>query len=262
MAQAAAITRQKELVRQAASDARRLALADQLYKEGEVSVASRMYVWLARRKTPVAPQARQRLSQLIKDAQTKLNEIDGQLAKSQSGLSASELMGPGDPPDEWKDSVAEAFEGYDRLAGQYRGYRPAHSEIKTHVVKQRRRSQFARILNEPEAKALWESGQEHEAEDNQCCAYWVYEQASRLTPAPSAQLALGRFEQMKQDPKIVAAAEACREVQECHKLYNRAQLFSDTKPARAKELFEEILARAPDDSEVYLAAQRHVEQMR
>jgi hypothetical protein len=66
---------------------------------------------------------------------------------------------------------------------------------------------------------------------------------------------------MKRDPQILASAAACRELQECHKIYNRATKLMESKPTRAKELFTEIIRRAPEDSEVSRTARRHIQEM-
>ena len=66
---------------------------------------------------------------------------------------------------------------------------------------------------------------------------------------------------MKQDPRIVASAEACRELQQCHKIYNRAKKLISPRPTRAKELFAQIVARAPEDSQLYRAARAHLDEM-
>ena len=58
------------------------------------------------------------------------------------------------------------------------------------------------------------------------------------------------------------AAEACRDLQECHKLYNRAKMLAEAKPTRAAELFAQIIERAPEQSEVYRAARRAMGEIR
>jgi hypothetical protein len=66
---------------------------------------------------------------------------------------------------------------------------------------------------------------------------------------------------MEKDPKILTAAEACRELQECRKLYNRAEYLVKLKPTRAKEFFAQIVDRAPADSEVCRAAREQIEEL-
>jgi hypothetical protein len=261
MARAAAFARQAALVKKAESDSARLGAADRAYQDGDVSVAGRIYMSLVRRRGPMALTARERLERLAGEAQVRLKEIERELAGRQAAFSPGDFLDPSGPPDQWTKSVTAAFGQYDRLADDYDWYRPVGRGIKRKVSKERRKPEFAVVLNEPEAKALWETGQEHEADGHACCAYWVYRRAARLTPAPSARLAANRLAAMEADPQIVEAAKACRELQECHKLYNRAQLFAETKPARAKEILEEILTRAPADSEVCRAAREHLQSM-
>jgi hypothetical protein len=248
-------------MRKARTDKARLDAADLAYKDGEISVAGRIYMSLVRRRSPISGVATQRLKSLANEAQKRLKEIEAQLAKERTSFSPGELLSPTGPPAKWGEVVATAFQQYDRLADDYCWYRPAERQIETHVGKERRRAECAVVLKEPEAKALWETGQEHEADDHLCCAYWVYEKAARLMPAPSARVAQERLAELKKDPKIIASAEACRQLQQCHDLYNRAERVIKGNPPRAKELFEKILAQAPEDSEVYRAAQKHVREL-
>ena len=126
------------------------------------------------------------------------------------------------------------------------------------MEKLRRQPEYASVLNELAAKSLWELGQEHERDDQLCCAYWVYKRAAELTPAPSAVLAKNRFAELDKDPQVVASAEKCRTLQWCHQAYLRADRLLELKPERATELFAEIVSRAPKDSEVYREAKKHV----
>ncbi|MHC4405730.1 MAG: hypothetical protein ACYTG0_39290, partial [Planctomycetota bacterium] len=187
MARAAVEAQYMAMVRKAASDAVRLNAADQAYSQGEFLVAGRLYLSLAR-KSMVAPQARERLKKLTDEALQRLETIEASLAEASGGVSPGELSGADGPPEAWKAQVTEAFAQYDELAGNYRWYRPVSSQVRNHVTKQRRRPEIASVLNEPEAKALWLSGQEHETDGNACCAYWCYQAAVKLVPAPSAKL--------------------------------------------------------------------------
>ena len=67
---------------------------------------------------------------------------------------------------------------------------------------------------------------------------------------------------MEEDPEIVASAAACRELQECHKIFSRAEKLSKLRQARAKELFAQIVERAPEDSELHRAALLHIQELR
>jgi hypothetical protein len=263
-ARAVAEARQASLWARAASDAARLARADEARDKGDVALASRLYVRLAlsRSPNPSTLAAKERLKQLAADGRQKLREIDAALAEE--AVSPGELAARGiqssidRPTPEREAQIVAAFRRYDQLAEDYHEVPVAAGEIKKHVAQQRRRPEFAAVLSEPKAKALWEVAQQHEKDEHACCAYWVYLQAAKLAPAPSARLAEQRSVEMAKDPELMASAKACRETQQCHAIYNRATQLTELNPGRAKELFAEILARAPSDSEVYRAAQRHL----
>jgi hypothetical protein len=264
------LAREEQLLRQATTSVAQFEAAARAYDQGDVQVASRIYVSLVLRHqgSPQAAEARQKLAQLADEARQKLQQVDSRLDELRNALSPGESAEPGGPPTPQQMAarreklVVEAFHQYDQVAEDYSGVPEVSGELKKHVASQRRRAEFAAVLNEPEAKTLWEEGQRREQEDQLCCAYWVYKQAANLVPAPSAERARRRFAQMQQDPKIVAAAMACRELQQCHKIYDRAQRLVAARPVRAKELFAEIVARAPADSEVHRAALAQLQELR
>ena len=80
-------------------------------------------------------------------------------------------------------------------------------------------------------------------------------------PAPSAQVAQRRLEQLKADPQQVASAEACRVLQWCHLKYRTAVRVAKVKPSKAREMFEQIVQRSPADSEVHLAAKDQIRRL-
>ena len=155
--------------------------------------------------------------------------------------------------------ILAIFCEYDRLITQYGELPAVGTEIKAHVAKLRHQPEYAVILNEPAATALWKRGRQYERDDHLCCAYWAYKAAAELLPAPSAVLASNRFADLAKDPQVVAAAESCRELKWCHQAYLRAERLLKVKPESAKEVFAEIVRRAPEDSEVYLAAKRQIQ---
>jgi hypothetical protein len=114
------------------------------------------------------------------------------------------------------------------------------------------------VLNEKPAADLLAQAQQQEQDDERCCAYWTYEEAAKLTPAPSAIAAAGRFEAMKKDPEIVAEAEECRVLQECHQTFHTAELLEKSLPEKAETLFKDILAKSPRDSEVHRCAKEEL----
>lgn len=121
----------------------------------------------------------------------------------------------------------------------------------------RRRNDVAAVLNEPDAEKFWNLGQQHERAGAVCCVYLTYQEARKLTPAPSALKASERFDTLSADPEIVASAERCRNLQQCHHTYRRAERLLAAQPERAAELFREVLDKAPRDSEIHVAARQH-----
>ena len=243
-------------------DAARLSYADSAYAKGEIALANNIYARLARSRPPSASTqtAKQRLAQVVEDARKKLDEIDASLQREAKGLSPGEPVDPAAEPTadartaQWAAQVAAGFERYDRLAEDYRSIPAARRVIERYEAKKRRQPEYAVVLNEPKAKALWDVAQQHEAADHPCCAYWVYREAAGLAPAPSARLAAERLAAVEADPKRMAEAKACRELQKCHQLYRVADRLVKVKPAEAKDLFAQVIARAPADSEVHRAA--------
>jgi hypothetical protein len=256
------------LMRQASSDAARLSLADQFRQEGDIRSASMLYVRIASSKppNPSSVAAKERLGDLAQEAKAKLVEIDNRLESLTGGGSVTSAAGPADSRRSGNSalgtSVAEAFREYDELERQYANVYAAKSAIEKRVRDQRRKPEYAAALNEPKAKVLWESGQAREQEKQSCCAYWFYVEGAKLLPAPSAIRARDRLDEMKQDSGTVAAAETCRELQWCHRAYQRAEKLQYAKPDRARELFAEIIERSPDDSSIHSAARLELAKVR
>ena len=89
----------------------------------------------------------------------------------------------------------------------------------------------------------------------------VYEEAAKLSPAPSAAKARGRLEALKKDPTAVQAAESCRKLVWCHGTFEKAKRLASRKPQEARQLLVQILEKAPVDSEIYQAARLEVGQL-
>ncbi len=155
--------------------------------------------------------------------------------------------------------ILAVFQDYDRLIAKYGELPAVGPEIKAHVSKLRHQPEYAVILNEPAATKLWKLGGEYERDNHVCCAYWTYKKAAEFLPAPSAVLASQRFADLAKKPEVVASAETCRELKWCHQAYRRAERLTEANPERAKELYAEIVSRAPADSEVYRAAKQRVQ---
>jgi len=252
--QAAAEARMAQILREISGAAQRLEAGDRAYQQGDIRLASRIYVRLAgsHRPNPITLQARDRLTKLAQEAREKLGEIDAALIPTAAPLDGSaHAPNPGPIP---TDKVLEAFQDYDEIVGKYASVPAAKREIAVHVARQRKKPQYAAVLNEAQAKRLLELAQGHEQRQELCCAYWVYQDAARLAPAPSALQARERFEALAADPETVRAAETCRELRWCHKAFQRAEMLAKVKPENARRVFGEIPSRAPEDSEIYRAA--------
>jgi hypothetical protein len=201
---------------------------------------------------------------LADDAYAKQAKIDEALSADNMKFSLYELYedrAAGEADEkiaDWQKTVRQAFKNYNELAEDYEVLPAVSKKLKSNIKTQRRRPEIAVVLNEPEAKTLYEAGQQHEADGHACCAYWAYRQAAQLAPAPSARKAQAVVDTMEKDPETMAAAHTCRELQHCHQLYASAERLMTDKPDRARELFAEILDRAPSDSEVHRAAKQQL----
>ena len=187
--------------------------------------------------------------------------VPGQVTREVENLPDSAF----DQPVDWqvvaagaKGGIVVIFREYKHLVNQYGDLPKVGSKIIAHVEKLRHKPEYAAVLNELAAKSLWLLGQKHERDDHLCCAYWVYKRAAELRPAPSAVLATNRFTKLEEDQQVVASAESCRMLQWCHRAYLRAERLLELKPERATEIFAEIVSRAPEDSEVYREARKHI----
>jgi hypothetical protein len=176
------------------------------------------------------------------------DDADDEPAEQTASASAADSSG-----------VLAVFQDYDRLIAKYGELPAVGPEIKAHVSKLRHQPEYAVILNEPAATKLWKLGEEYERDNHVCCAYWTYKKAAEFLPAPSAVLASQRFADLAKDPQVVASAETCRELKWCHQAYLRAERLKEANPERAKELYAEIVRRAPADSEVHRAAKQQVQ---
>jgi hypothetical protein len=269
MAQAAATAREQALWEQAKNIEARLKVAEEAYDRGEIRVAVRLYIRMAlvRPADDGTVAAKERLDKLAKEARTRQAEIDAGLTGANMQFSPHELFAEGSDEKTqeiiaaWEKTVLQAFDKYDRLVDDYKDVPAVGKALKSNVKRQRQRPEIAFVLNEPRAKALFQVGRQHEADEHACCAYWVYRDASKLAPAPSARKAQARLDVMEKDPKTVAAAEACREMQRCHQLYTRAKRLVYVQPDKARDLFTEVVKIASSDSEVYRAAKEQLDSM-
>jgi len=259
------MARQRQLMKELIDSAARLTAADQAYQEGDILVASRISITVARERppTPLSRRAKQRLESLVNEAHTKLNEIDTRLRETAAEYSDSELLGMNGPtPGRWKETVTSAFGEYDELCQRYAAVPRTGRKLKAHVAGQRKRPEHAAVLNEPQAAALCDVARQHEQQQQACCAYWAYHEAAQLIPAPSARRAAEQVARMTADPQLMEAALACRQLQECHRWYQRAESVMPTWPERAEELLAQIIDTAPADSEIHRAARERIQAIR
>ncbi len=260
--QAAVAARQRALMKEALNHAALLAAAEAAYQQGDIRVASRIFAVVARNRpaSPFTRTAQQRLTQLGDEALQKLADVEQQLAGESTAFSTTEKLGFDGPlPAAWQKAVATAFADYDQLSEQYDSVRAIRNKVRAHVAQERRRPEHAAVLNEAEATALCEVARQHERDQQPCCAYWAYKEAEQLAPAPAARRATEQLARLEKDPQIIASAEACRRLQQCHALYNRAESLVKTWPSRAQELLSQIVESAPPESEIYRAAQKRIQ---
>ncbi len=261
---------QDRLMRHALTDARRLDAADTTRSEGEVGVATRIYLRLAlgARHPDVRTAAKERLEELTAECDEKIAEVGHQLAQALEAAHPSaeifsftkgeEALPSGESPSE---IIIDAFDSYQELVQQY-GYLPNKGrEVRSWLARERAKPEYAVVLNEEEALDWWLEGQEYEESNELCCAYHMYERGTRLLPAPSAVAASARLESMRENPTIVEAARRCAELQWCDVMYTRAARLLEVRPERAHELYVAITHRAPDDSPVYEAAQEAIDSL-
>lgn len=225
-----------EALRRAKNNQQRMVYADRARKEGKPRTAAMLYLRVALQvpKDKHNGQAKAALKAMAKDGEAELKKADDLLAKNR---------------------IEEAFEKFDYLEWAYEEVPVINSKIKSHVTKLRHDERYESVLNEKPAALLVAEAQKQERDDARCCAYWLYEEAAKYAPAPSAIKAAERFASMRKDPRIVAEAEECRVLQECEKKFHSAELLEKTLPNQAATLFKEILTKAPQGSEVRKDAQ-------
>jgi hypothetical protein len=228
-----------EAIRRAKNNQQRMQYADQARKQGKPRLAATLYlrVALARPKDKNNAAAKNALKAMAKEGQAEMQKAD-------------ELLD--------QNKIVEAFEKLDYLAWAYEDVPEFNREIEDHVAKLHHESRYQAVLNEKPAADLLAEAQKHEQEDERCCAYWTYQEAAKLAPAPSAIKAAERFESMAKDPEIVVEAEECRTLRECHQTFHTAELLEKSLPEKAELLFNEILTKSPRDSEVHRCAKEEL----
>jgi hypothetical protein len=233
--------RRRLLFRETADNAKRLQAADAAVDEGDIRLATLIYLHIAnsRPQNKLTLAARQRLDALGIDARQKLSEFESLLAS--------------------KENLVQSYDQFEDFVEQYELVPVIGPQIKERLANQQNAAKFVSVLREDEARKLWDMGQAFEQKDEMCCAFLAYEQGEKLKPAASAILAKNRLAKLKEDPTVVAAAATCRELRWCHDAYRRAEELAKKSPEAAKQLFAEIVRRAPGESEVLQAARKRLE---
>lgn len=227
-----------EAARRAKNNQQRMVFAERARKEGKPRTAAQLYLRVAlSTKDKNAGAARTALKQMAKEGEAEM-------------LKADELLA--------QNKIEEGFEKLEYLAWAYEEVPVFNKQIESHLAKLRHDKRYEPVLKEKPAAALVAEAQKQEQDDARCCAYWTYEEAAKYVPAPSAVKAAERFASMQKDPAIVAEAEECKLLQECHKKFHSAELLEKTLPNQAVALFKEVLAKSPKDSEVYKCAQEEL----
>ncbi len=234
-------------MKEAFSNAKRLAVADQARTNGDIDTASRLYLRIASKRLPdtTTQLAKRRLQELGGEARQKLADVQQVLARWDT-ISPSEPM-----TDHSARELITAMTQIEQLSKDYGRVPAAGKEVKTALSKQRRKPVVQAVVREPDAERLWKEGQALEHDGHVCCAMLMYEKTRHLLPAKSAQLAQQRLSGLQQDPQNVEAAEKCRELQWCHQRYRVATMVAKADPVRAQELYAQIARRAPNDSDIY-----------
>lgn len=221
-----------EAVRRAKNNQQRMVYADRARAEGKPRLAATLYLRVALQvpKDKHNGEAKAALKAMAKEGEAEMMKADELLAQ---------------------DRIEEAFEKLDYLEWAYEEVPVFNSKIRSHVAKLHHDKRYAAVLKEKPAALLVAEAQKQERDDARCCAYWIYEEAAKYTPAPSALKAAERFASMQKDPEIVAEAEECLVLQECEKKFHSAELLEKSLPNQAVTLFKEIVEKSPKDSEIH-----------
>ena len=220
-----------EAARVAKNNQERMKYADQARQEGKPRLAATLYLRVAlTRKDKNAGAAKAALKQMGEEGRAEMQKADEMLAQGK---------------------IEEAMDRLDYLAWAYEEVPKFNEEIKSHVTRLHNEPRYQAVVNEKPAALMLAHAQDQEQNDARCCAFWVYEEAAKLVPAPSAIKAQERYEAMKKDPEIVAEAEECQTLRECDKTLHQAELLRKSLPDKAELLLKEVVAKAPRDSETH-----------
>ena len=199
---AAESARQAEALKQADTDAKRLAVADAARDRGEVNLAASLYLRLSvtGRKTEYGDTARQRLTDLASQGRRRLKALDAKLSSAAAQEPLDENATDSENPlDARTQGIHQAIAELEILVRQYRRVPKVGREISTLVRKRRAEPMYAAVLNEPQAESLYQLARQYDRKGQVCCAVQVYEQAVKMAPAPSAIRSGVRLAELKKD---------------------------------------------------------------
>lgn len=237
-----------ETIRRAKNNEHRMFYAARARQEGKMRLAATLYlrVALQRPRDKHAGAAKKALSEMAEQGRADMKAADKLLADDKIT----------------DDKIIEAFEKIDYLAWAYVDVPRFNEEIAAHAKKLHHEPRYQAVLNEPKAEALVEVAEQHEHDDEECCAYLAYEEAAKLVPAEAAKKAVARLEELRKDPRIPVEAEECRQIHEALHKFQSAELLKKSVPGRAEEIFAEIVKKTPRDSEVYRCAAEELAKLR
>lgn len=242
-----------EMIRRAKNNEHRMFYAARARKEGKMRLAATLYlrVALQRPRDKHADAAKKALSEMAEQGRAELKAADKMLANDK--ITDDKIT---------DDKITEAFEKIDYLAWAYVDVPRFNEEIAAHAKKLHREPHYQAVLNEPKAHELVELAEQHEQDDEKCCAYLAYEEAAKLVPAASAEKALARLEELRKDPRIPIEAQECRQIHEGLHKFHSAELLKKSVPGRAEEVFAEIVEKTPRESEVHRCAAEELAKLR
>ena len=253
----AAAQKEAALRRRQASDRQMLELAKEHEQGGDLATASRLYqrVSLRRPANETNKEAQQRLEKIQEGPFATLAALEEQLQKLKPKGSAFKTTGPLSVD---VAAVTQVFDALDKLLLEFAAVATVEGRIADRMKTLRNDPLFAAVLQEPAAAELWEMGQEHEKNQQACCAVLVYEQAASFLPAASAKLARTRLATLTKDPLVKKEVEQCRVLQLCHAKFREAEQVKTSNPTKAREHLARILELAPQDTTIHKAAREQI----
>lgn len=237
-----------EMIRRAKNNEHRMFYAARARKEGKMRLAATLYlrVALQRPRDKHAGAAKKALAEMTAEGRAEMKAADKLLADDKIT----------------DDKIIEVFEKIDYLAWAYVDVPRFNEEIAAHAKKLHHEPRYQAVLNEPKAHELIELAEQHEHDDEKCCAYLAYEEAAKLVPAESAKKAQVRLAELGKDPRVPIEAEECRQIHAGLHKFQTAELLKKSVPGRAEEVFAEIVKKTPRESEVHRCAAEELAKLR